>query len=323
MLDRATSAMVAAVEIYNKPAFPHKVESFTILAINGWELLLKAKWLADHQNKERSLYVYERRQNKNGRPSKKRYIQRTRSDAPFTHGITHLSERLFQSKILDASAHRNIEIMVELRDCATHFYSHSTSFNVRVYEVAAACVKNFVSASHDWFDRQLSEFSPHLMPLAFIDIPKDIAGVVLNAEEKNFLLYLDGLDNPDIDPTSPYTVTVNIDIRFTRSKANDALSVRNTTELGATEVRLTEEQIRERYPWDYDTLTAQCRKRYSDFKANQKYHDIHKPLQKNEHFAKVRFLDPDNPKSAKKTFFNSNILNEMDKHYKKTTASVS
>jgi hypothetical protein len=43
LLERAISAMVGAIEIYNKPGFPYRTESFTILAINGWELLLKAK----------------------------------------------------------------------------------------------------------------------------------------------------------------------------------------------------------------------------------------------------------------------------------------
>ena len=49
LLDRTVLAMVAAIEIYNKPGFPYRNESFTILAINGWELLLKAKWLDLYQ----------------------------------------------------------------------------------------------------------------------------------------------------------------------------------------------------------------------------------------------------------------------------------
>ena len=51
--------MAAAIEVYNKPGFPYRSESFTILAINGWELALKAKWLDLHRNDKRSLYVYE------------------------------------------------------------------------------------------------------------------------------------------------------------------------------------------------------------------------------------------------------------------------
>ena len=48
LLDRAVAATVAAIEIYNKPDFLYREEAFAVLAINGWELLLKAKWLADH-----------------------------------------------------------------------------------------------------------------------------------------------------------------------------------------------------------------------------------------------------------------------------------
>ena len=39
----AIAATVGAIEIYNKPDFPYRSETFCILAINGWELLLKAK----------------------------------------------------------------------------------------------------------------------------------------------------------------------------------------------------------------------------------------------------------------------------------------
>ena len=35
--------------------FPYRAETFAILAINSWELLFKAKWLADNGNNERSL----------------------------------------------------------------------------------------------------------------------------------------------------------------------------------------------------------------------------------------------------------------------------
>lgn len=68
LLDRAIVAMVAAIDVYNKPNFPYRAESFTILALNAWELLLKARWLALHSNQLSSLYV---RKNKvdAGRPA--------------------------------------------------------------------------------------------------------------------------------------------------------------------------------------------------------------------------------------------------------------
>ena len=40
LIDRSIAATVAAIEIYNKPNFLYREETFSILAINGWELLL-------------------------------------------------------------------------------------------------------------------------------------------------------------------------------------------------------------------------------------------------------------------------------------------
>lgn len=56
LLDKSISAMIAAIEVYNKPDFLYRGETFSILAINSWELLLKAKYLKDNHNKMRSLY---------------------------------------------------------------------------------------------------------------------------------------------------------------------------------------------------------------------------------------------------------------------------
>ena len=145
LLDRAVLAMVAAIEVYNKPGFPYRNESFTILAINGWELLLKAKWLDLHSNKKQSLYIYENRSTRSGGRSAKKYIKKTRSRAPFTHGLGYLARQLVNKNILDPAVSQNIEIMLEFRDCATHFYNESRELDTRLYEIGAACVKNFVN----------------------------------------------------------------------------------------------------------------------------------------------------------------------------------
>jgi hypothetical protein len=93
------------------------------------------------------------------------------------------------------------------------------------------------------------------------------------------------------------------------------LGVQVTNNLNAPEVRLTEEQVQEKYPWEYDRLTAERRKRYGGFKLVQKFHDLRKWLAANARFGHVRLLDLGNPKSPKKPFFNPNIIAEFDKHY--------
>lgn len=323
LLDRAIAAMVAAIEIYNKPGFPYRTESFAILAVNGWELLLKAKWLANNRNRASSLYVHETRENADGTKSKKKYVKRTDAGNPFTHSLSYLAKKLVEDKKLDARAWDNIQVLLELRDSVVHFYNQSPAFRIRLQEIGAACAKNFATAVHDWFDRELSEFELHLMPLAFVDLPTNMDGFLLNAEEKNFLSFLEALDKPQADPESPYSVTVNIEFKFTRSKAKDALAAQITNDPNAPAVRLTDEQIREKYPWDYQKLTEECAKRYSDFKQDKTYHTVRKGLLSDSRFGIIRFLDPGNSKSAKKPFFNPNIVNELDKHYTKKAATKS
>lgn len=317
LLDRAVAATVAAIEIYNKPDFLYREEAFTVLAINGWELLLKAKWLADHNNKVSTLYVMEPRTKKDGTKSKQLQVKETRSGNPFTHSLDFLAKKLAETKGFDTNAWANIQALLELRDSSIHFYNRSGAFPVRLQEIGTASVKNFVAATKSWFGRDMSEFNFYLMPLSFVALPKQTEAVVLNHEEKKFLAFVESLEPANDDAESPYSVTVNIDIKFTRSKAKNALGVLVTTNPNAPEVRLTEEQIRDRYPWDYDRLTEECRKRYKDFKAAQKYHDARKTLLNDKRFGEIRFLDPGNLKSSKKPFFNPNILQELDKHFTK------
>jgi len=316
LLDRAVAATVAAIEIYNKPDFRYREETFAVLAINGWELLLKAKWLIDHDNNPRSLHVLEARPNKSGEPGKRlRAKTSQRTGNPFTHSLDYLAKKLVESNALDANAWKNLQALLEIRDSAIHFYNGSGAFALRLQEIGTASLKNFVTASRTWFNRDLSEFNFYLMPLSFVAMPRAVEAVILNPEEKRFLAFVESLEPENDDGSSPYSVTVNIDVRFTRSKAKDALGVQLTNDPSAPAVRLTEEQIRDRFPWDYKRLTAECRKRYPSFKEDQKYHDLRKTILAGRKLGDWRYLDPGNPKSSRKPFFSTNILQEFDRHY--------
>ncbi len=83
---KAEVALIAAIEVYNKPDFKYREETFAILALNAWELLLKAKLLHEKANDPRALYIYEDHQTKNG-TSKKKYLKRNRSGNPHTLGL--------------------------------------------------------------------------------------------------------------------------------------------------------------------------------------------------------------------------------------------
>ena len=319
LLDKSIAATVAAIEIYNKPDFQYRGETFSILAINGWELLLKAKWLDENGNKIQSLYVKERRQKKDGSKSKKQTSKRTRSGNPFTHSLDYLAKKLIEQKHLEQNAWANMQALIEFRDSSTHFYNTSPNFAKKLQEIGAASLENFVSLVSEWFNRDLSNFNFYLMPLSIVDLPTQTKAIVLNKEEKNFLNYLKQLENEADEVNSEYSVMIDINVNFAQSKAKDAPSVRivDSKDPNVMEVRMTETDIRKEYPWDYNRLTQKCKERYSDFKLNQEYHDIRKSLYENINFCHARHLDPSNPKSSKKMLFKPTILNEFDKHYSK------
>lgn len=300
--------MAAAIEIYNKPGIPYRNESFVILAINSWELIIKARWLDLHRHNKRALYVYTE-------VGRRRVIKRTRSKSPVTHDVVHLARQLVNRGDLHSSVFKNLYVMLEFRNSATHFFNSCQEFNTRLYEIGAACVRNFVNVVHSWFQRKMTEFNQDVMPLTFISLPSTTTASFLNSEEEGFLSFLREIDTSNVDPEAPYQVSLNVEIKFIRSKSEDATPVRISTDSSAVPVRLTEESIRERYPLDYKTLVEKCRKRYDNFKADKRFHDIRKDFQKDERYGRLRFLDPGNPKSAKKIFFSSAIIPELDKYY--------
>lgn len=310
LLDRAIAAMVAAIDVYNKPDFRYRAESFTILALNAWELLLKAKWLTDHHNRLSSLYVVEK---KHGQ--KRPRYKRTRSGNPVTHSLDYLAKKMSERKILNESARRNLEALTELRNTSVHFYHRNPELAARVQELGMACVKNFVAAVQDWFGEDLSKLNFYLMPLSFVSPPPAVESVQLNKKEENFLRFLDNLKQGDDDPAARYSVAVNVEVRFIRSKSLNAVTVQVSNDPNAPAVHLTEEQIRELYPWDYRELVKRCREQYVDFKVDQRFHQIRKSLESDTRFAHIRRLDPSNPKSNRKTFYNPNILREFDRYY--------
>lgn len=57
--NNSKAAMLAAIEIYNKPQIAYRDECFSILLVNAWELLLKAVL---SKNKQRVFYPKERTQ---------------------------------------------------------------------------------------------------------------------------------------------------------------------------------------------------------------------------------------------------------------------
>ena len=87
-MDKSIQAAISSIEVYNKPDFKYREESFTILMVNAWETLLKAKIVNDENNKLSSIYIIDKEKVKqNGDPYKSPKYKKNRAGNYFTIDI--------------------------------------------------------------------------------------------------------------------------------------------------------------------------------------------------------------------------------------------
>lgn len=317
-VDKAQAAITSAVEIYNKPSFAYRDETFALLALNAWELLLKAKVLKDGGNALKVIRVYEARETKAGAPSKKRYLKRNRAGNPQTISLVACLRKLEKSPAkLGQEINGNLIALTEIRDNSAHYISASPVLAKQVLEISSASVRNFVILAKQWFGRDFADSLSLFLPLSFVNGAKDVESVIVTADESRLIKYLQQLAAADSKSTSPFAVAVRLEVKLERSSLTTASKVEISKDPDAVKVTLSEEDIRTKYPWDYKELTKRLNDRYTDFKQDKKYHALRKPLQEKEKYFKARYLDPGNPKSPKKDFYNPNVLPIFDKHYTK------
>lgn len=320
LLRNAEAALLSSIEIYNKPAFGYREETFAILALNAWELLIKAKLLELNQNKDRCLYVYSPKQLAPGKLSKKLYIKLNRTGNKMTAGIDECIVRLEKKGVaVPELIKKNLAALAEVRDNAVHFINASPQLSKQVLEIGTACMRNFIELGKQWLQLDLSRYTLYLMPIGFLPSSDSATAIALSPDEQKVVNYLATLMKEGHDKeVQDYHVSLDVNISFKRTAAAAATAVIVTSDPNdpnAVHVNLSDEDIRKQYPWDYTVLTQKLKNRYIDFKTNGKYHDLRKKLAVNPQFKKTRYLDPGNPNGQRKDFYNPNIVAEFDKSY--------
>jgi len=159
LLENSKAAMMAAIEIYNKPSFQYRDECVVILLLNAWELLLKALL---SKNKKSIFYAKRRKQ-----------PYRTLS---WQDALTN-TKGFFPEDITSLPIQRNLELLGTYRDNAVHFYN-AESFGVVLYALAQTCIKNFRDLLEKSFEIRLEdEINWQLLPLG-IRPPIDIVSYI-------------------------------------------------------------------------------------------------------------------------------------------------
>lgn len=315
LLDKSINSILSAIEIYNKPDFKYREETFAILAINSWELLFKARLLKLSSYKMRSIYVLENKRKKNGEKSKITQPKLNRAKNPMTISLAESIFRLRAKKEnLSLNLTKSLLALIELRDNAIHFHNDS-EIEKEIQELGFACIKNYMELIKKWEPKMnLSSYNFYLMPLAYVDARVE-AKAVLTDEVKNYLNYLKKKVSETDDQDLDYSVAIGIDINFKKNTTLEGIGMRY--DANGVPVNLSEEDITKKYPLTYKEILDRNRVRYKDFKQNKYFHSIMKEIKKEKKYAHNRKLDPNNPKSQEKTFFNPNIWQELDKYYTK------
>ena len=321
MLEKSVAAILSAIEIYNKPDFKYREETFSVLCVNAWELLLKAKVLNLASNKIASLYVMEYRVLSSGKKSNILRPKINRSGNPHSIGLFEAYRVISEDYgvKIDKAVNDNLIAITEVRDNSIHFVNDDFLLALKIQELGTASLQNYLQLVKIWFGDVLSGYNFYLMPISFFRDFNTSTGFSLNANEKNVLKFIKKAEEcyDDTETLNDYNLSLRIDIKLQKVKSSSADQFNLTNDPSAPSIRLSEEDFTDNYPWDYQVLTTRLSKRYSDFKVNNDYHVKRKLLESDTRFAHVRFLNPNNRNGGKKLLYNPNIQKEFDKYYSK------
>ena len=216
LLDKSINSMLSAIEIYNKPNFSYREETFAILAVNSWELLLKAILLKNSKYNMRSIYKLTYKKNKVGQDSKIKIPELNRAGNPKTISIVEVIKNIDSTKFkLDITLQKSLFSLIELRDNSIHFFNENV-ISKELQELGFACIKNYINfIKSNSIDIELDNYNFYLMPLAYVDSKLEVNAVLTEEASK----YMDFVKNQvaSTDEETEYDIAISIDINFKKS----------------------------------------------------------------------------------------------------------
>ncbi len=314
LLDKSINSMLSAIEIYNKPNFSYREETFAILAVNAWELILKAHLLKASSYNLKHLYKMQSVKKRNGEIAIRQIPQLNRSNNPKTIGIFDVIRKLEEKKIeLNKNLNGSIETLIEFRDNAIHFHNEKY-ISKELQEIGFSCIKNYMNYIKKWeFEIDLSKYNFYLMPLAYVDSKIEVDSVMTEEVNKYLSFIKSKVQNCEND--DDFTIAISIDIKFNKSNSLDGIGMQYDP--NGVPVSISEENHLIMFPFTDKDFKEKSKLRYLDFKQDKKFYDIMKEIKSNTKICYQRKLDPGNPLTSIKCFFSTNIFQTLDKYYTK------
>ena len=299
MARSASAALLAAIEIYNKPTVEYREQTFAMLMANAWEVLLKARIVQQCSGKLASVYRSE-----NGR-----YVRDRDTQEPITIG---LREALTRTS-LPAEVAANIHGIMVVRNSATHMGTLAPELAQRVLGFGTASILNFVKLTAHWFAIRVQV--PYLLPIGFLGEATMSTGNYPKPQ-RELLAVLEQLGRSPVQPPeSEFAVVMRFDINLNRRLMGGG-NIGITNDPSAPQVRVSDTEALERYPATYDDLIKACAMRYPDLRRNRDFYRTLAGIKRDPRCVYERLLDPYNPKGAKKALYNLEAtLAKLDEVY--------
>lgn len=223
--------------------------------------------------------------------------------------------------LLNSAVKENVFLLMEIRDTAIHFQHSDLYLSKKVFEIGTASLKNYLTLITKWFQYDLSIYNFFLMPMTFFHEFEALQSFSINSSKdqiENLLKYISTKEKETpSDENKDFNISLRLETKFVKSTSTESMLFNYSADPDAMKINVRDEDVLKNFPFDYKSLTTALRKRYTDFKATDKYHSIRKTLMEKEKLCKTRLLDPNNVKSLKKDWFSSGIFKEFDKHYTK------
>jgi hypothetical protein len=324
LVRNSRSAMLAAVEIHNKPIFEYRYEVVTLLVINAWELLLKA-------------FIGKTRPSVN-------LVRADGTTKEFLECVACVSAELRAD--FEVTRH-NLERLYEYRNEVAHFYPKG--MDVLVFSLLRCSVVCWAEFLEKHFGEKIEDhcnlvllpigFRTPISPVEFLssrsasdETSKEVTQFLKNISESS-----QSLLNQGIADSMMVNFSMNL-INETRIKNADliagiatgtengnALVIKNvvsafslTNNPAAKELKLSEESVFQTlFTETHAEVAKKARTMFSDFSQNQRFNEIMRKCKQNPSICRVRLLNPKNPKSSQANFYSSIVYEELAKHYKK------
>ena len=206
----------------------------------------------------------------------------------------------------------NIKGLAIVRNQIVHLGAFATDLRMTILEYGTASIQNFIKILKAWFDIELA--IQLFLPVGVIGSIEMFRSSSIG-KQRDLLLKLNEIASKS-DSQSEFSVALRIDVNLDTNLTGGA-TIGQTTDPNAPLVRIDDRAILKRYPSTHAEIVARCKAQYSDFIQNAKFNGIMKLIKNDPVCAHERELDPDNPKSQKKWFYNwKEAKKYFDREYK-------